>query len=88
MAIDSKVKRASVLGTIVPDGAFDQGDRQTILDIYRGILAGEIEAASTARAVITFAEGPIAAIAFSEGSQAVIAFSEGDVAVITFSEGT
>ncbi len=39
MAIDSAVKRASVAGFIIPDGTLDQGDRQTIAGMYRGILA-------------------------------------------------
>ncbi len=86
MAIDSKVKRASVLGIIIPDSTLDQGDRQTIVGIYRGILAAL--PAATQLAAITFAEGSVAAIAFSEGSVAAIAFSEGSQAVIAFSEGT
>ena len=46
MAIDSAVKRASALSfnmfgkIIIPDGTIDQGDRQTILGVYSGILAG------------------------------------------------
>lgn len=40
--IDSQVKRASVLGIVQPDAGIDQGDRQTLLGIYRGILAGAL----------------------------------------------
>ena len=48
MAVDTPNKRASCLSLTVqnlgrvwpvPDGAFDQGDRQQIGFIYRGILA-------------------------------------------------
>lgn len=46
MAIDTASKRASALGfafvaltLVVPDGALDQGDRQTIAHSYSGILA-------------------------------------------------
>jgi hypothetical protein len=54
MAIDTLKKRASVLGIVQPDGTLDQGDRQTVLDIYRGILA--IAASSDAAFCITFAD--------------------------------
>lgn len=45
MAIDSATKRFSILdfgigGIPIPDGSFDQGDRQTFLDGYSGILYG------------------------------------------------
>lgn len=48
MAIDSKSKRFSMLnfGSIStdllpnPDGTIDQGDRQHLLDLYSGVLAG------------------------------------------------
>ena len=46
MALDTAAKRASALGYevapslfIIPDGTIDQGDRQTIADLYSGILA-------------------------------------------------
>jgi hypothetical protein len=39
--IDSRAKRASLLGVIWPDGTIDQGDRQTTAGVYRGILAME-----------------------------------------------
>jgi len=46
MAIDSEAKRASALSAStpdllpIPDGTVDQGDRQTTIGMYRGILAG------------------------------------------------
>lgn len=41
MAIDTVKKRASVLGIVWPDAnGIDQSDRQTILGIYGGVLAG------------------------------------------------
>jgi hypothetical protein len=46
MAIDTATKRASMLTFSsnhllpIPSGAFDQGDRQTLLGLYSGILAG------------------------------------------------
>ena len=48
MAIDSAAKRSSVLGVllpcspryIAPDSSIDQGDRQDVSWVYRGILAG------------------------------------------------
>lgn len=48
MAVDTRNKRASVLGIDLaflhawpnPDGAFDQSDRQQIAFKYSGILAG------------------------------------------------
>ena len=50
MAVDSAEKRMSTLGLchwhpIIPvaDGTTDQGDRQQLLGIYRGILAGAPE---------------------------------------------
>lgn len=46
MAVDSKIKRASVLHLIVPDGTIAQFDRQTVAEIYGGILAGAITLAS------------------------------------------
>ena len=46
MALDTAAKRASSLGfqlpfvkPVIPDGALDQGDRQTIANAYAGILA-------------------------------------------------
>lgn len=46
MAIDTAQKRASTTGVgvpfvinLIPDGALDQGDRQTICMSYRGVLA-------------------------------------------------
>jgi hypothetical protein len=45
VALDTRVKRLSMLNYIVPQsllpdpsGSFDQGDRQTLLDKYSGIL--------------------------------------------------
>ena len=38
--IDDQVKRASVLGIVQPDAGIDQSDRQTLLGVYGGILAG------------------------------------------------
>lgn len=46
MAIDTLAKRNSTLiiqnsgGLVVPDGTIDQGDRQSILKQFSGILAG------------------------------------------------
>lgn len=46
MAIDTLAKRNSTLiiqggaGLVVPDGTIDQGDRQSILNQFSGILAG------------------------------------------------
>jgi hypothetical protein len=47
MAIDTFTKRASVWGfnkpyrtVIIPNGSIDQGDRQTALSLYSGMLAG------------------------------------------------
>lgn len=51
MAIDTLAKRASTLNICsfqlpIPDGVVDQGDRQTLLRYYSGILAGAaVEAA-------------------------------------------
>ena len=39
MAVDTQIKRASVLGIVQPDATIDQGDRQTLLGVYAGILA-------------------------------------------------
>lgn len=53
MAIDTASKRASALGfgfvaltLVVPDGAIDQGDRQTVAHSYNGILATAAVAAA------------------------------------------
>jgi hypothetical protein len=48
MAIDTAVKRNSVLAIAtnllpLPDNTIDQGDRQTLLRHYAGILAGAAE---------------------------------------------
>lgn len=45
MAIDTLAKRASVLNIAslqlpIPDGTISQGDRQSVLRFYSGILAG------------------------------------------------
>ena len=40
MAIDTQAKRASVLYIVQPDGTIAQADRQTLLRVYGGILAG------------------------------------------------
>ena len=54
MAIDTAQKRASMLnfssGDLLPivSGSFDQGDRQTFLDLYSGILSGELIQVATA----------------------------------------
>ncbi len=41
MAVDTVKKRASVLGIVWPDAnGIDQSDRQTILGVYGGVLAG------------------------------------------------
>jgi hypothetical protein len=45
MAIDTLAKRASVLNIAslqlpIPDGTISQGDRQSLLRVYTGILAG------------------------------------------------
>lgn len=45
MAIDTVVKRASALAVTIkqlplPDSTIDQGDRQTLLSQYSGILSG------------------------------------------------
>lgn len=42
MAIDTQAERASVLGIVQPDGTIGQADRQTVLDIYGGILAAAL----------------------------------------------
>ena len=39
MAIDTAVKRASVVHMIIPDGTLGQNDWQTIARMYGGILA-------------------------------------------------
>jgi hypothetical protein len=59
MAIDTAAKRASVLGfalvpllLVPPDGVIDQGDRQTLLHLYSGVLAGAPPAVSPATFVI------------------------------------
>lgn len=41
MAVDSQVRRASVLGIVQPDGTIAQTDRQTLLWVYGGIAAGD-----------------------------------------------
>ena len=47
MALDSLIKRASALNFVggrllpPPDGTIDQGDRQTFVGFYSGILAEE-----------------------------------------------
>lgn len=41
MAIDTQAKRASVLYIVQPDGTIAQADRQTLLEVYGGILAAE-----------------------------------------------
>lgn len=48
MAIDTRDKRASAISSALPwrglwplpDGALDQGDRQHVASMYRGIAAG------------------------------------------------
>lgn len=40
MAVDSQAKRASVLWVVQPDSTIDQGDRQTVARVYRGVSAG------------------------------------------------
>lgn len=40
MAIDTQAKRASALWIVQPDGTIAQADRQTVLRVYGGILAG------------------------------------------------
>jgi hypothetical protein len=87
MAIDSRQKRASVAGIVEPDGTIDQGDRQTITGIYRGILAAAA-AEAVAGACIAFGTPVQAIIAFGDGVQAVIAFGDPVQAVITFGEGS
>ena len=47
MAIDSLAKRNSVLSVTttllpIPDSTIDQADRQTVLRVYGGILAGSV----------------------------------------------
>lgn len=82
MAIDTAGKRASVLGIIIPDGTLDQGDRQTILDIYRGILAGTglptglVTVAFSARAPGAAFSGAAPGVAFG-GARPGITFTEG-----------
>ena len=50
MAIDTLAKRASVLNIAslqlpIPDGTISQGDRQSLLRVYTGILAGVVAVA-------------------------------------------
>ena len=45
MAIDTQAKRYSLLGLVNLDGTVDQSDRQTMLGLYGGVLAGEVSAA-------------------------------------------
>jgi len=47
MAIDTAIKRASALAVTIkqlplPDSTIDQGDRQTLLSQYSGILSGAV----------------------------------------------
>lgn len=50
MALDTRVKRLSMMNyvsrSLLPDptGSFDQGDRQTLLDRYSGILFQDVGA--------------------------------------------
>ncbi len=63
MAIDTQKKRASVLWVVQPDGAIDQADRQTVLKIYGGILAGLLAAVSVnARAKLQLSRKQLAAM--------------------------
>lgn len=48
MAIDTAVKRQSMVSMAavlipLPDSTIDQGDRQTFLRLYSGILSGVVE---------------------------------------------
>ncbi len=48
MAIDTAVKRQSMVSMTtvlipLPDSTIDQGDRQTFLRLYSGILSGVVE---------------------------------------------
>lgn len=48
MAIDTAVKRQSMVSMVavlipLPDSTIDQGDRQTFLRLYSGILSGVVE---------------------------------------------
>lgn len=46
MAVDTAAKRLSMLSfgytgcLVIPDGSIDQGERQTLLGLYSGILFG------------------------------------------------
>lgn len=39
MPINTTTKRASLLDLVMPPGPLDQGDKQTLLGLYAGILA-------------------------------------------------
>jgi len=48
MAIDTAVKKASIIGIVIPDGTIAQADRQAVLWIYSGILATPANAGTLA----------------------------------------
>ena len=60
MAIDTANKRRSVLANTLPflvvlpedDGSMDQGDRQHVAFLYRGILVGVVAAVRRARMLL------------------------------------
>ncbi len=82
MAIDTAAKRASVAGMIIPDGTLDQGDRQTIAGMYRGILAaasGIIRITSTV--AVEFVAMINVAVEFVGMSNAVVEYIDQDVTV-------
>ncbi len=61
MAIDTAAKRASAACAgfipnlfIIPDGVIDQGNRQTLGDIYSGILSGILDVLPTIDNTLSF----------------------------------
>lgn len=60
--IDTQIKRASVLGIVQPDATIDQGDRQTLLGVYAGILAGVLVIATGLVSVAFSVTRPLASL--------------------------
>ncbi len=81
MAVDTVKKRASVLGIVWPDAnGIDQAERQTILGVYGGVLAGELAVASGLISVVITGARPGAAASASKPS-VVLTGSRPDVSV-------
>ncbi len=72
MAVDTVKKRASVLGIVWPDAnGIDQADRQTILGVYGGVLAGELAVASGLISIAITGARPSAAVTGSKPNVAI-----------------